>query len=39
MTIIKEPCCLLSVKKIQATLQMMGQAVTKKWFVQINLSW
>ena len=29
MTIIREP----------ATLQMMGQAVTKKWFVKMNLSW
>ena len=25
--------------KIQATLQMTGQAVTKKWFVKINLNW
>ena len=28
----------LSVDKTQATLQMTGQAVTKKWFVTINLS-
>ena len=28
-----------SVNKIQAALQMTGQAVTKKWFVEINLSW
>ena len=28
-----------SVNKIQATLQMTGQAVTKKWFVKMNLSW
>ena len=28
-----------SVNKIQATLQMTGQAVTKKWFVEMNLSW
>ena len=34
MTIIK---AMLSVS--QATLQMTGQAVTKKWFVKINLSW
>ena len=26
-----------SVNKIQATLQMAGQAVTKKWFVKMNL--
>ena len=27
------------VNKIQATLQMAGQVVTKKWFVKINPSW
>ena len=30
---------MLSVNKIQATLQMTGQAVTRQWFVKINLSW
>ena len=29
-----EPCCLAVVNKIQATLQMTGQAVTKKWFAK-----
>ena len=28
-----------SVNDIWAALQMKGQAVTKKWFVKINLSW
>ena len=28
-----------SVNEIQATLEMMGQAVTKKWFVNMDLSW
>ena len=28
-----------SANKIQATLQMMGQAVAKKWFVEMNLGW
>ena len=27
-----------SVNKIQATLQMTGQAITKKWFVEMNVS-
>ena len=30
---------MLSGSKIQATLQTTGQAVTKKWFVKMNLSW
>ena len=28
-----------SINKIRATLQIADQAVTKKWFVKINLSW
>ena len=36
MTVVR---AIFSVNKIQATLQMTGQAVTKKWFVKINLSW
>ena len=28
-----------SVNKIQAILQVTGQAVNKKWFVKVNLSW
>ena len=35
----KSHVVLQSVNKIQATLQMMGQVITKKWFVKINLSW
>ena len=37
MTITK--AMLSGSQQIQATLQMTGQAVTKKWFVKINLSW
>ena len=39
MTIIKSHVVWQSVNKIQATLQMTGQSVTKKWFVEINSSW
>ena len=39
MTIIKATVVWQSVNKFQATQQMAGQAVTKKWFVKINLSW
>ena len=39
MTIIESHVVWQSVNKIQVTLQMKGQTVTKKWFVKINLSW
>ena len=39
MTIIRGHVVWQPVNKIQATLQMTGQAVTKKWFVKMNLSW
>ena len=39
MTIIKSHVVWQTVNKIQATLQMTGQAVTKKWFVNVSLSW
>ena len=38
MTIIRYNVVWQSVNKIQATLQMTGQAVTRKWFVKMNLS-
>ena len=39
MTIMRAMFSGSQVNKIQATLQMTGQAVTKKLFVKINLSW
>ena len=40
MTIIRAMLYGLAVsKQVQATLQATGPAVTKKWFVKINLSW
>ena len=39
MTIIRTMLSGSRQTKIQATLEMTGQAVTKKWFVKINLSW
>ena len=39
MTIVRTMQVCQSVNKIQATLQMTGQAVTKKWFVKMTLSW
>ena len=39
MTIIRAILSGSQKTKIQATLQMMGQAVTKKWFVAMNLTW
>ena len=40
MTIIlKSHVVWQSVNKTQASLQMTGQAVTKKWSAKINISW
>ena len=39
MTIIRAMLSGQSVNKIQTTLQMTGQAVTKNWCVKMNLSW
>ena len=38
MTTMRAICLVVS-KQDQATRQMTGQAVAKKWFVKINLSW